>query len=151
MTFSDLINSKVCTHLYKLLNPPTPPGSSGCEVPSGTRNPVDQLPLALGTFLAPLFHIKFQRQSHLENVWFEILIAYILDSVWFEVLIAYILDNVWFEVLIAYTLDNVWFEVLIDYILDNVWFEVLIAYILDVLIAYTFGTFNNIGTEILLL
>ena len=30
-------------------------------------------------------------------------------NVWFEVLIAYILDNVWFEVLIAYTLDNVIF------------------------------------------
>ena len=37
------------------------------------------------------------------NVWFEVLIAYILDSVWFE--------DVWFEALIAYTLDNVWFEV----------------------------------------
>ena len=37
------------------------------------------------------------------NVWFEVLIAYILDNVWFEVLIAYTLDNVWFEVLIAYT------------------------------------------------
>ena len=70
---------------------------------------MDQLPLALGTFLAPLFYIKFQRQSHIENVWFEVLIAYILDNVWFEVLIAYILDSVWLEVLIAYTLDNVIF------------------------------------------
>ena len=45
-------------------------------------------------------------------------------NVWFEVLIAYILDNVWFEVLIAYTLDNVWFEVLIAYILDNVIYDI---------------------------
>ena len=85
--------------------------------------------------------------SDLDNVWFEVLIAYTLDNVWFEVLIAYTSDNVWFEVLIACTLDNVWFEVLIDYILDNVWFEVLIAYTLDNVYIYIY----DIGTEILLL
>ena len=48
------------------------------------------------------------------TVWLAWAMICILDNVCFEVLVAYILDNVRFEILVAYILDNVCFEVFIE-------------------------------------
>ena len=100
-------------------NPPTPPGSTGCEsafgfppsVPpawdsggaAGFPSPPQGFPprnikwpasRGQGSAALGLDCFCLPKRPLRDNVWFEVLIAYTLDNVWFEVLIAYILDNV---------------------------------------------------------